>query len=197
MLSKDESTREDALLLERALARNEGAFDMLFSKYRKDIYRQAYRMLRNHELAEDVSQDIFLKVWQKLDMWDANAGSFGGWLSEVAKNAIIDVIRKRNRKRKVLLSEGEIPITQHAHPMQNPARQLEAKEAQQMLRQALTEVSNPDHKRAWILRNLDGLGIKEISKILRHKENTIKIWIFRCTKELRRILQRKGVYEFC
>nr|MBC8229761.1 RNA polymerase sigma factor [bacterium] len=66
-------------------------------------------------------------------------------------------------------------------------------EARKLIDQALDEISKPNHRIAWILRHLEGLSISEICKTLGCKENTAKIWIFRCAQELRKILTRKGL----
>ena len=72
-------------------------------------------------------------------------------------------------------------------------RQRFAKEAREILEQALQQVTKPNHRVAWILRHLEGCSIAEISQGLQRKEGTVKIWIFRCTQELRQILSRKGI----
>jgi RNA polymerase sigma-70 factor (ECF subfamily) len=67
-----------------------------------------------------------------------------------------------------------------------------AKEAQEILENALEQVTKPNHRIAWILRHLEGCSVAEISRILNRKDGTVKIWIFRCTQELRQILVNKG-----
>ena len=65
---------------------------------------------------------------------------------------------------------------------------LIAKEAQEILENALEQVTKPNHRIAWILRHLEGCSVAEISRILNRKDGTVKTWIFRCTQELRQIL---------
>ena len=72
---------------------------------------------------------------------------------------------------------------------------LIAKEAQEILENALEQVTKPNHRIAWILRHLEGCSVAEISRILNRKDGTVKTWIFRCTQELRQILVNIGVHK--
>ena len=175
---------------------NESAFRMLYDKHYNWVYSKTYRMMCNHQDTEEISLDIFMKVWQKIDKWDTNQGSFQAWLNVVAKNTIIDAIRKKGRIRETLLSledESEVPLSEYEDSRPKPDREVESWEAQQILEQALQQVKKPNHRIAWILRHLEGFSIAEISQTLQRKEGTVKIWIFRCTEELRQILTRKGL----
>ena len=195
----DLSAVEDTYLATQAKAGNDAAFRQLFDKHYKWVYNKAYRMLGNSQDTEEVASDVFIKVWQKLkkNKWDPEKGSFQAWLNMVARNTIIDAIRKRNRNREHPLSgspdEDEQPLSQYEDPYSGPEQELEAVEAQQILESALEQVTKPNHRIAWMLRHLEGYSIAEIARILNRKEGTVKIWIFRCTEELRKILVAKGI----
>ena len=195
----DLSAVEDTYLATQAKAGNDAAFRQLFDKHYKWVYNKAYRMLGNYQDTEEVASDVFVKVWQKLNKnkWDAEKGSFQAWLNMVARNTIIDAIRKRNRIREQPLSgspdEDEQPLSKYEDPYSGPEQELEAVEAQQILESALEQVTKSNHRIAWMLRHLEGYSIAEIARILNRKEGTVKIWIFRCTDELRKILVAKGI----
>lgn len=195
----DLSAVEDTYLATQAKAGNGAAFRQLFDKHYKWVYNKAYRMLGNYQDTEEVASDVFIKVWQKLNKnkWDAEKGSFQAWLNMVARNTIIDAIRKRNRIREHPLSgssdEDEQPLSKYEDPYSGPEQELEAVEAQQILESALEQVTKSNHRIAWMLRHLEGYSIAEIARILNRKEGTVKIWIFRCTEELRKILVAKGI----
>ena len=195
----DLSAVEDTYLATQAKAGNDAAFRQLFDKHYKWVYNKAYRMLGNYQDTEEVASDVFVKVWQKLNKnkWDAEKGSFQAWLNMVARNTIIDAIRKRNRIREHPLSsspeEDEQPLSQYEDPYAGPEQEIEAAEAQQILESALEQVTKSNHRIAWMLRHLEGYSIAEIARILSRKEGTVKIWIFRCTEELRKILVAKGI----
>ena len=195
----DLSAVEDTYLATQAKAGNDVAFRQLFDKHYKWVYNKAYRMLGNYQDTEEVASDVFIKVWQKLNKnkWDAEKGSFQAWLNMVARNTIIDAIRKRNRIREHPLSsspdEDEQSLSKYEDPYSGPEQELEAVEAQQILESALEQVTKSNHRIAWMLRHLEGYSIAEIARILNRKEGTVKIWIFRCTEELRKILVAKGI----
>ncbi len=192
----DLSDQEDTQLATLTKAGNEEAFRSLFDKHYNWVYSKTYRMLCNHQDTEEISLDIFMKVWQKIEKWDTVQGSFQAWLNVVAKNTIIDAIRKKERIREALLSmedESELPLVEYQDQRPTPEKQVESREAQEILEWALQMVKKPNHRVAWILRHLEGYSIAEISQTLQRKEGTVKIWIFRCTEELRQILTRKGL----
>ena len=192
----DLSDQEDTQLATLTKAGDEEAFRSLFDKHYNWVYSKTYRMLCNHQDTEEISLDIFMKVWQKIGKWDTVQGSFQAWLNVVAKNTIIDAIRKKERIREALLSmedESELPLVEYQDQRPTPEKQVESREAQEILEWALQMVKKPNHRVAWILRHLEGYSIAEISQTLQRKEGTVKIWIFRCTEELRQILTRKGL----
>ena len=192
----DPSAQEDTDLAKLTKNHDEAAFRRLFDKHYNWVYSKTYRMLSNHQDSEEVSLDIFVKVWQKIEKWDTNQGSFQSWLNVVAKNTIIDAIRKKERIRESLLSmedEADVPLSEYEDGKPTPDKQLESQEVQEIVEQALQQVTKPNHRLAWILRHIEGCSIAEISHILQRKEGTVKIWIFRCAGELRQILNRKGI----
>lgn len=192
----DPSAQQDTDLAKLTKDHDENAFRTLFDKHYNWVYSKTYRMLGNHQDSEEICLDIFVKVWQKIEKWDTNQGSFQSWLNVVAKNTIIDAIRKKERIRESLLSmedEADLPLSEYADSSPTPDQQLEAQEIQEIVEQALQQVTKPNHRLAWVLRHIEGYSIAEISYILQRKEGTVKIWIFRCASELRQILNRKGI----
>jgi RNA polymerase sigma-70 factor (ECF subfamily) len=195
-INDDPSSQEDTRLALLMKAGDESAFRLLYDKHYNWVYSKIYRMLSNHQDTEEVCADIFFKVWRKIDKWDTDQGSFQAWLNVVAKHTIIDAIRKKERIRESLLSmedESDVPLSEYEDSKPTPDKQLEAQEAQEILDQALQQVTKPNHRVAWVLRHIEGGSIAEISQGLQRKEGTVKIWIFRCTQELRQILSRKGI----
>lgn len=198
-LAKDASAQEDTHLATRLKSGDEQAFRRLMDKHYSWVYSKTYRTLSNHRDTEEISTDIFLKVWQKISKWNPDQGSFQAWLNTVAKNTIIDAIRKRERIRESLLlaeDESNIPLAQYRDNQPTPDKIVEAEESKEILLRALQQITKPNHRTAWALRHLEGCSIAEISNMLQRKEGTIKIWIFRCTKELRQIMTRNGFSQF-
>ena len=194
-LAKEASAQEDTHLANQLKLGDEQAFCRLMDKHSGSVYSKTYRTLHNHRDTEEVTMDVFMKVWQKISKWDPKQGSFQAWLNTVAKNTIIDAIRKRERIRESLLlmeEESEVPLAHYRDSAPTPDKVVEEKESKDILILALQQVTKPNHRTAWVLRHLEGCSIAEISGILKRKEGTVKIWIFRCTQELRQIMVRNG-----
>ncbi len=194
----DLSATEDIYLASQAKEGDEAAFSQLFDKHYNWVYSKAYRILKDHQDTEEVSLDVFTKVWRELqnEKWDPKKGSFQAWLNIVARNTTIDAIRKRDRIRESLLTleeQDDLPLNEYEDGRPGPDKHIEAQEAQEILEKALEQVTKPNHRIAWILRHLEGCSVAEISRILNRKDGTVKIWIFRCTQELRQILVNKGI----
>lgn len=194
----DLSATEDIYLASQAKEGDEAAFSQLFDKHYNWVYSKAYRILKDHQDTEEVSLDVFTKVWKELqnEKWDPKKGSFQAWLNVVARNTTIDAIRKRDRIRESLLTleeQDDLPLNEYEDGKSGPDKHIIAQEAQEILEKALEQVTKPNHRIAWILRHLEGCSVAEISRILNRKDGTVKIWIFRCTQELRQILVNKGI----
>ena len=197
--AKDSSsvvTEDDRWWLESLRRRDEAGLRWLIDQYGNWIYSKAYRMLASHEDAEEAWQDIFMRIWQKIDLWDPDRGNFQSWLNQIAKNAVIDVFRKRCRIREVLQQGDEEGVDEMLHRYRDesplPDEVLEGKETRALIEQALELMTKKNHRIAWSLRHLNGMSIAEIGEILDQKENTVKVWIFRGTRELRQIMKRRG-----
>lgn len=194
--SYDLSTLDDTELVRRVRMRDQQAFQILYRKHSRWVYGKIYRMLLCHEDSEEVLLDVFLKVWRKVDRWSPEAGSFQAWLNEVAKNTIIDAIRKRVRHIEIvypLEDDAEQPWMQYEDPHPWPDIQAENRQIREIIEQALQQVRRLEYRAAWAMRHLEQMSIAEIAEVMQRREGTIKIWIFRCTAELRQILRRKGL----
>ena len=145
-INDDPSAQEDTRLAMLTKAGDESAFRLLYDKHYNWVYSKIYRMLSNHQDTEEVCADILFKVWRKIDKWDTDQGSFQAWLNVVAKHTIIDAIRKKERIRETLLSmedEADVPLSEYEDSKPTPDKQLEAQEAQEILEQALQQVTKP------------------------------------------------------
>ena len=195
--SNDASHVEDTDLMMRVRARDEAALGKLFNKHYTWVYNKVYLILTNHQDAEEVAADVFITVWNKSDKWDPKQGRFSWWLSTVAYNAAIDLIRKRGRIQEDLIpdppGDGKDPFDPYPDPRPGPDREVEAAEIRRILEDALEQVTKPKHRAAWVLRHLEDYSIKEIVVMLNAKESTVKVWILRCKEELRQILTDNGI----
>ena len=181
---------EDQELLNRCLAGEDSAWEALLSAHTRRIYNLCYRFTGRVEEAEDVTQEVFIKVFQTLKSYDAAQGSFSTWLSRVARNHLVDHYRRTRKDRLTSSLEEELPAAeQKASLHMQPTGQVESRERKETLQLALDKLS-PDLREAVILRDLHDLDYEEIAQVLRVPQGTVKSRINRGRLELGRVLKR-------
>jgi RNA polymerase sigma-70 factor (ECF subfamily) len=185
------------ILIERCLKGDSFAWTELVKAHHRRVYGLCYRFTGSPTDAEDLTQEVFLKVYGNLAAFDLARGSFQTWIATMTRNLLVDHFR-RSRAQRVTDSmdagwEGnseETPLnarladhgpTQHDRAVQ--------KELEKMVQEALTRIS-PELREAVILRDLQDLDYKEIAQVLRIPEGTVKSRISRGRAELARLLER-------
>jgi RNA polymerase sigma factor (sigma-70 family) len=177
----------DAELIERCLRKDNAAWDMVISRYRRKVFHVAYKFTGKHDEAEDLSQEIFLKVFRSLEKFNRDA-DFGTWLSSVARNYCIDHYRASKREKEVLV-EDSLAYDLAPSSYGNPYRALEDADRHSLMRRGLEQL--PDKLReAVFLRDLQGLSYQEMAERLALPEGTVKSRINRGREELARLLLR-------
>ncbi|MFP5250189.1 MAG: RNA polymerase sigma factor [Acidobacteriota bacterium] len=185
------------ILVERCLHGDSLAWTELVRAHHRRVYGLCFRFTGSASDAEDLTQDVFLKVYGNLSSFDLARGSFQTWITTLTRNLLVDHFR-RTRGQRVTDSmdagwdadSDEMPMaqrladggpTQHDHAVQ--------KEIEKMVQEALTKIS-PELREAVILRDLQDLDYKEIAQVLRIPEGTVKSRISRGRAELARLLER-------
>ncbi len=178
---------EDVALIERCLRKDQSAWEGIVARYRRKVFHIAYKFTGKHDEAEDLSQDIFLKLFKSLDKFNRDA-DFSTWLSSVARNYCIDHYRASKREKEVVV-EDLVAMDLAPAASGNPHRALEDRDRRSFLRHGLELL--PDKLReAVILRDLQGLSYQEMADRLRLPEGTVKSRINRGREELARLLLR-------
>jgi RNA polymerase sigma-70 factor (ECF subfamily) len=181
---------EDQELLSRCLAGEDSAWEALLSAHTRKIYNLCYRFTGRVEEAEDVTQEVFIKVFQTLKSYDTAQGSFSTWLNRVARNHLVDHYRRTRKDRLTSSLEDELPAAeQKPSPQMQPTGQVESRERREILQLALDKLS-PDLREAVILRDLQDLDYEEIAQVLKVPQGTVKSRINRGRLELGRVLKR-------
>lgn len=157
--------RQESIQLAEAIkAHDERAFRRVWEKYQGWVYQVIYSILHNHEDTEEIWQDAFFKIWQKIDRFSPNHGSFQAWIGTVARNAAIDYLRRYNRRLEQVIPQKE----EHSHVFidccPTAEEQLEVKELEQALEEELDHLANPKHRLVFLLRHKEGLSIKEANR---------------------------------
>ena len=177
----------DAELIERCLRKDNTAWDPLVARYRRRIFHIAYKFTGKHDEAEDLTQEIFLKVFRSLEKFNRDA-DFSTWLSSVARNFCIDHYRASKREKEVLV-EDALAYDLAPASSGNPYRALEAKDRSGLVRRGLDQLPGK-LREAVILRDLQGLSYQEMASRLALPEGTVKSRINRGREELARLLLR-------
>ncbi len=179
---------DDEVLIKRFKGGDLSAFDELMSKYWKPVYYLARRMTNSHEDAEDISQEVFARVFRTLPLWKPRA-SFYTWLRTVASNLCIDYHRTRIRRQTQPLESKEGAIMDiPTGPGGDPLKITEAGELKQRILLA-TEQLSPRQRKAFMLCRYGGLSLKEAAEIMGCAEGTIKAHLNRATAKMRDLLK--------
>ncbi len=177
----------DAELIERCLRKDNAAWEQIVVRFRRKVFHISYKFTGKHDAAEDLTQEIFLKVFRSLDRFHRDA-DFSTWLSSVARNYCIDRYRASKREREVLV-EDLVAFDLAPASSGNPYRALEDLDRKSFLRRGLDLL--PDKLReAVVLRDLQGLSYQEMATRLGLPEGTVKSRINRGREELSRVLLR-------
>jgi RNA polymerase sigma-70 factor (ECF subfamily) len=176
----------DQDLVARCRAGDREAFAELVRKYQNRILTLATRMLDNRSEAEDVAQDIFIKVFQSLHDF-RGASRFSTWLYRITVNHCLNYIRRRTRQQQTLVGAESSEWMQES-PAGNPHKRLEQKE-RWVLVQAKLQVLSPEHRTIILLRDFEGLSYEEIADVLQLETGTVKSRLHRARMELKALLE--------
>lgn len=174
---------ETATLLERCRLGDELAWEALVRRYQGRIYALACHYMGNAEEARDVAQDIFVRLYQRLDAC-TNDATFVPWLLRLARNACID----RLRRLRVRPAAGGRPIEEMydiEHPGPNPAEQRRVSSRKQLLHRALRNLSRANQE-IILLKEIQGLSLAEVASLLKIPIGTVKSRSNRARTELAR-----------
>jgi RNA polymerase sigma-70 factor, ECF subfamily len=184
------------IVVQRCLDGDSVAWGELVKAHHRRIYSLCYRFTGSAHDAEDLTQDVFIKVYGNLSSFDLARGSFQTWITTLARNLLVDHFRRTKQQRVTDSMDAgwdeseELPMadrlaasgpTQHDRAAQ--------KEIARMVQEALTKIS-PELREAVILRDLQDMDYKEIAQVLRIPEGTVKSRISRGRAELARLLER-------
>lgn len=175
-----ESTEQLVLLVEEAKAGSRPAFARLADRFHEDVFRMVYYRIRSRTDAEDITQDVFLKVFQKISGIKENA-KFRGWLFSIALNKIRDFQRKK-RFRSLFRAEDENIESHTPDPAGNdPSNALDQVLKKDFWRQVtlvMNKLSKME-KEVFLLRFFDHLSINDIAGVVKKNESTVKTHLYR------------------
>ena len=175
-------------LIERCLHGDQQAWEQIVRQHWRKVFNVAYKFVAKHDEAEDLTQDIFLKIFKSLDTFDRRA-NFQTWLISVSRNLCIDHYRSVRKERETIdrdVDPGDLSPTSHEV---SPYVALEQRDRVVLLREALEKL--PETLRtAVLLRDIQELSYQEIATELRLPEGTVKSRINRGRTELARQIRQ-------
>jgi len=185
------------LLVRRCIAGDAAAWEELVQRYHRRIYNICYRFAGSADDAQDLTQEVFIKMYRTLSTYDMERGAFMTWVTTMARNLLVDHFRKTKQDRvtdslDVAPSEREdaMPLSEQLpDTAAAPDARAQSQQVGETVHRALQKLS-PDLREAVILRDLQDMDYKEIATVLKVPEGTVKSRINRGRAELARLLQR-------
>ncbi|MCH7748898.1 MAG: sigma-70 family RNA polymerase sigma factor [Acidobacteria bacterium] len=175
-------------LIEGCLKGDQHAWDLIVTRYWRKVFNVAYKFVGRHDMAEDLTQEIFLKIFKALGTFDRRA-NFQTWLISVSRNLCIDHYRSVRKEREMVDRTVDAADVSPVSAEPDALVTLERGDRRAMLHRALAQL--PDTLRAAVLlRDIQELSYQEIADRLALPEGTVKSRINRGRKELARQIRR-------
>lgn len=186
MTKNEYSSAEDKALVRAAQQGDMDAFEELVARHRDKIYARAYSMMRNEEEAVDLSQEAWVKGWQRLSQFQGDS-SFGTWMTRIVINLCLDQLRKQKRHRTESMEElnEESGGVERQMPVVtiNPAAGIERTELRQRIDRALGQLSY-EHRTVLVLHEFEELEYKEIAKVMECSIGTVMSRLFYARRKM-------------
>jgi RNA polymerase sigma-70 factor (ECF subfamily) len=184
--SENHSSTSDEQLVKAAKRGNMAAFEELVARHRDKIYARAFSMMRNEEEAIDLSQEAWVKSWQRLKQFQGES-SFGTWMTRIVINLCLDQLRRRKRQRTESIEEmsEESGGVERQMPVVtvNPTERLERAELRKKIDQALAQLSY-EHRTVLVLHEFEEMEYKEIAKTMECSIGTVMSRLFYARRKM-------------
>ena len=182
----------DQPLVSRCLDGDEAAWEELVRQHTRQVYGLCFRFTNSAQEAQDLTQDVFLRVFKTIKTFRSAEGSFHTWLARVTRNLLIDHYRRTRQERVTDSIEEQLPMLQEkgGAAAARPDQALAGQEASEILQATLQKLS-PDLREAVILRAVLEMEYREIAEVLDIPEATVKSRINRGRAEMARLLRKQ------
>lgn len=182
-----------AELVRRARAGDGAAWEEIVVGFSRRIFNLAYRFTSSIDAAEDLTQEVFIRIYKTLDQYDAKQGDLSNWLMRLARNLIIDDYRHRQRNPQNTMADD---VDEHAYHLRSAGssahKELERRELAAQVQEGIDKLPS-DLRTCVILRDIEEMSYQEIVDVLQIPEGTVKSRINRGRIELAKILRRMRV----
>jgi len=182
-----------AELVRRARAGDGVAWEEIVSGFSRRIFNLAYRFTSSVDAAEDLAQEVFIRIYRTLDQYDPKQGDLANWLMRLARNLIIDDYRHRQRNPQNTMADTVDDHQYHLRAVGTSAqKEMERREIAAQVQEGIDKLPS-DLKTCVILRDIEEMTYQEIVDVLQIPEGTVKSRINRGRIELAKILRRMRV----
>ena len=189
-LEPEKTTDNDRTLVARCANGDTAAWEELVRTHTRRVYSLCYRFTNSDTEAQDLTQDVFLRIFKTVKTFRAEEGSFTTWMARLTRNLLIDNYRRKRQDRMTDSLEPQLPVLEEQLASSSrPDGLVAGREAKERLHVGLQKLS-PELRETLILRDLEELEYREIAEILHIPEGTVKSRLNRARTELARILQR-------
>ena len=189
----ERSLDPEQILVERCLGGEESAWEEMAKAYTRRVYALCYRFTGNDSQAQDLTQEVFLRIFKNLKSFRAGEGSFTTWLTKLTRNLLIDHYRRTKLDRATDSIEDQLPVLEEVRTtFTRTDGILAGREASEILQAGLQRLS-PELREAVILRDLEEMEYREIARVLNVPEGTVKSRLNRGRSELARVLRKHRV----
>jgi RNA polymerase sigma-70 factor (ECF subfamily) len=185
------------MLVRRCVAGDVVAWEEIVQRYNRRIYNICYRFAGSGDDAQDLTQEVFIKMFRTLSSYDVERGSFMTWVTTITRNLLVDHFRKSKQDRMTDSLDAAPSEHEDAMPLSDKIEDkgpsadtsVQGRETRELVHRALQKLS-PELREAVILRDLQDLDYRDIATVLKVPEGTVKSRINRGRAELARLLQR-------
>jgi len=185
------------MLVRRCVAGDVVAWEEIVQRYNRRIYNICYRFAGSGDDAQDLTQEVFIKMFRTLSSYDVERGAFMTWVTTITRNLLVDHFRKSKQDRMTDSLDATPSEHEDAMPLSEKIEDkaptadtgVQSRETRELVHNALQKLS-PELREAVILRDLQDMDYKDIATVLKVPEGTVKSRINRGRAELARLLQR-------
>jgi RNA polymerase sigma-70 factor (ECF subfamily) len=190
----DHKNSEEAALVRRVQARDELAFREIVERYQAKVFSIIYGILRNHNDAEDIAQQVFSKIYFSIRNFDFRS-SLLTWIYKITVNECYDYLRKKRVRKLVYesdFSEEDAQRMEASDPAIDPSAPMDKRLAQRDLVSKLLEKVSAEDRSLILLKEVEGHSVEELAAMTGLNENTIKVKLFRTRQKLLKAALRLG-----
>jgi len=179
--------RSEADLIDRLQRREQDAMRDLYDRYGRLVYSVIFRVVKETGIAEDLAQETFLRVWNRVQFFDREKGALGPWILAVARNRAIDHLRSLDARMSQKSTDLDGPFEQ-PEAFQNLERDILNSDRARTLKEAFAKLT-PHQRQVIELAYYEGLSQSEMAERIKQPLGTVKTWVRTALKTLRNELE--------